>query len=344
MEVRMRKSCSITLAAILVAALSSATGAEAPETRPDILAGQLAKLSGSISERAAAVNALELADPKVVAPLVLERLKKNVAAGEGIMSRTDHMPPIGPEQIAAWVHMPSENVTLADLLVHSRAIAAAPAVRSALDLAMHQDETHLERGETRQLAHDVYLLTGKCPDCWNYEAKEAAPLIPDLYEEEAMRDIVRPDRIPTHNLTASVALSGKYELGGVILAGEKVTLRLALENHGKDAATLDLSPACFQLRWSDERTWKSKSADTLPEPRIAIADKPLTAGQEIPAGATVTLTWEVAAKDLFPLQDWGTSGHYVHMLYAPRRDTARKSAWGADTLRSNSLQRTCRDE
>jgi hypothetical protein len=96
-----------------------------------------------------------------------------------------------------------ENVCLAKLLVEHGATQAAGVVQSALDLAMKLDSREQDSMTTRELTVAVYTLTGKTPDYWDFYQKKPVPLVPLSYEEDKMRDLLRPDLIPIRGLTAA---------------------------------------------------------------------------------------------------------------------------------------------
>ena len=241
------------------------------------------------------------------------------------LSTSEHIMPKDKNGSSYWV---STNVK--DAIINSLGLIgdqrAVPVLKKYLKKPLKNGEVF-----TGNVAHALYLLTGKSYEYKSYEGEQELYL-PSPITEEEFRERARPDLKPTDGLTASLEIEGHDS--GFWIGDRPLVINLAITNHSKRAVEIDASVDNFlfsSVVGSGERTTTPASKLPLPGAGAEIA--------VIKPGQKFRLRWVVETLKESPLSR-GWAGYVnIKCVYTNSRKNKRGAMWRGERLISNSVER-----
>ncbi len=186
---------------------------------------------------------------------------------------------------------------------------------------------------TTNVAHALYLITGKSYEYKNEDGKRRL-YVPPPITEERVRKRMRPDLKATEGLTASLEIEG-HDPGGVSWVGDRpLVINLAITNQSKRVIEIDAAADNFLF---SSVVASGRRIDT--PARVLPAPQPGAEIVAIEPGQRLRLRWVVGNLKESPLSR-GWSGYVnIKCVYSNPRRNKRDMRWRGERLISNSVER-----
>jgi hypothetical protein len=244
-----------------------------------------------------------------------------------LLSTTEHI--IAKDKSSEWVSTDVRGaiINALGLIGDKRAV---PVLKRYLRRPLKNDQVF-----TGNVAHALYLITGKLYEYKDYDGEEKR-YIPSPLTEEEFRQRSRPDLKATEGLTASlyIAEHGEGGTGPYWFGSGPLIIMLAITNQSKKAVELDASLDNFlfsSVAGSGERTDTAASLLLSGDDAVKIA--------VIKPGQKLKLSWVVEKLKESPLSR-GWAGYVnIKCVYNNPRNNKSPAGWRGERLISNSVER-----
>ena len=229
--------------------------------------------------------------------------------------------------LSYWVstNVRAEIVASLGLIGDKRAV---PVLKKYLKRPLNNEDVF-----TGNVAHALYLLTGKTYRYKDYDGVEKL-YEPSPLTEEEVRKRTRPDLKSTAGLIASLEIEGHDPSGVYWTASRPLNISLVITNQSNRVIEIDASKNNFEfssVAGDGKRRVTSASLLPSPEPRDASV-------AVIAPGQKLKLTWIVDLKNSSLSREW--SGYVnIKCVYTNPPTNKQGNIWRGEQLISNSVER-----